>query len=119
MKTTYLITGLSIILLTQGCASRVQQFQYIDAEPRSANCDVDIIYTAVGNTNDRKHKILAEIRVGDTGFSTNGSQQDVEQLLRDKACEYGADAVDIYKMNTPNIVSTCFRARGKLIKYSN
>jgi len=60
--------------------------------------------------------LMAEMGLGETGFSKDCDVGRNKQRLRTYACRIGADAVKIVKEQYPDLISTCYRVRAKIYK---
>jgi len=54
--------------------------------------------------------------VGDTGFTTDCSADRVVTILKEQACQAGADVVYVTEWQAPDLSSTCYRATADLIR---
>ncbi|MDB4521971.1 serine protease [Gammaproteobacteria bacterium] len=60
-------------------------------------------------------KEIGHITIGDTGFTTNCGQTTVILQAKSRAKAMGGDAVHIYEQQSPNIISTCYRIKAKVL----
>lgn len=64
------------------------------------------------STIEARH--LGEVRLGDTGFSTRCSELEARNILRQEACNVGANLVNITMEQRPNLMSTCYRCSASM-----
>lgn len=117
-KKQHAIGLLALPFFLAGCTPFVRMSTTERFQPRNAeNCSIEI--AGPGRAISRPTRRIGEISVGDTGLSTGCDAQSVINLIREKACSIGADAVSIYQERMPDLLSTCYRAKARLLKYSN
>lgn len=125
IKNFYTISNVSIkltiILLISisltACAPSISSVKYnpqVIGKPR--NCQVDIYFE--NQRIDRPVKVVGEIKVDDTGFSANCDAQTVHNIIRIKACEAAADAIQLFNVRHPDAWSTCYRANAIFLQYT-
>ena len=103
-------------LALASCTPRVSVVSYDrTAAPKPAGCDLDV-YSQYDDIPFLT-KVLAEIDVGDTGFSVNCSADDVMEVIEEEACAVGADAIRLTNIQYPDARSTCFRTTALLLRY--
>lgn len=111
--------SLSIVLvvIVSGCATSQHYVKYQEGrESKEPDCAIDF-YTQNLELN-RKTQVIGEIRIADTGFSTNCDAESVMKTIKAKACEEGADAIQLFDVRHPSWSdSTCFQASARLLIY--
>lgn len=60
--------------------------------------------------------LVGEARYGDTGLTTHCSNAEIQEMLRQQACRYGADAVKITWESVNSFESTCYRVNADLYR---
>lgn len=114
LKKGVIIAG--IIAATSGCEPEVREVNYQTAGQTPGMCSLDVY--SEGLTVSERFKVLGEISVRDTGFTTNCSQDVVMSKIRKAACASGADAIQMFNVMHPSLAySTCFQANARFIKY--
>jgi hypothetical protein len=112
---------LCVIFLAQilglvGCTPSVSQTGGVGkgtlATSREQGCEI-----AISNYQNPRPPgpVIGSITVGDTGFSTGCSAEQVNQIIKERACEAGAEMVYITKWSPPDFWSTCYRASADLM----
>ncbi len=102
--------------LSVSCAAKVNQVDYATAPTRPLNCPLDIY--PPGTPVPYAVTTLAEVSVGDTGFSVGCDSTNMMRIMRERACEVGADAIQLYDVREPSFSSTCFQGAARLLRYS-
>jgi hypothetical protein len=116
---TPLISTLLILSLI-GCAPSVRRLNYKDGVESSAGAGPDCNPTIRRNLREdpETEEVLGTMKIGDTGFSTNCSEDEVLRILRTEACRLGADVVVLYNIRQPDFISSCYRATADFIRVS-
>lgn len=105
-----------IIAATSACEPEVSEVNYQTAGQTPGMCSLDVY--SEGLTISDRFKVLGEISVRDTGFTTNCSQDVVMSKIRNAACASGADAIQMFNVMHPSMAySTCFQANARFIQY--
>ena len=60
---------------------------------------------------------VGQVEVGDSGVSTDCGESVMIGILRSEACAAGASVVAIYQEMRPDLASTCYRARARLLRF--
>jgi hypothetical protein len=102
-----------VLLVLAGCgglgqAVKVQRTDEEPAEPRPKGCAVELLYRAPA----RPYRELAEL----TAKVVKAPGDDALEVLKDPACELGADAVIVTRKNPANHFDQVF-VSGTAIKY--
>lgn len=103
---------ISILLLS--CSPSVTRIGYNEGDNSISNCNVIIKENA--EIDESIGKVIGNIEVGDTGFSTNCSEKDVMLILKQEACSIGADMINLTEIKRPDLMSSCFRVSATFIK---
>lgn len=107
-------------LLLTSCGPGVNYDQEMDLGIKKlSGCPLDIYMPGDNFSQDLIH--LGSIYVGEnmTATSLNCGRKQVLRDLKDRACEEGADVVQIYEIKEPDFWSTCFRMRAHFFTYRN
>jgi hypothetical protein len=64
-----------------------------------------------------KYTVIGLISAGDSGFTLSCSYGTVLNKAIEKAREIGANAIQIVKVNSPNIISSCYEVKVLAIAY--
>jgi hypothetical protein len=83
---------------------------------KTENCEIYVY-----NTNQSipfPNINLGEIKFGDTGLSTDCGFETIINIAKKKACEEGADAIQLVEIKTPDGWSTCYRIKARFVKFS-
>ena len=59
---------------------------------------------------------IGDIKIGDSGFTTECSFDQVIEKAKVKAREVGGNAIQIYDVKRPDLMSTCYRIKAKILK---
>jgi S1-C subfamily serine protease len=116
----YILFLISAVVLSSSCTGPgIRTVQYSNSgNSKGENCQVDVFRE--GRPIDKEFKVLGEISAYDTGFSARCGEYDIVKIMKDKACFYGADAIQIYDVREPDFFgSTCWRAKARFLAYVN
>ena len=117
MKTRFSL-GLATLLFLS-CAPAVRLTSHSEAlVAKPPDCELDV-YEPGLLPADHSLPVVGDIYIHDTSFTVNCGKTRIRQLLDQRACEAGADAIEIYSESAPDLWSTCYRVRARLIKYSD
>ena len=105
MKQVFFILGTSIFLL--GCGTTQYRNVLTYSAPLENNAPVEII--AQGQNVPINAKLLGSVNIGDTGFTTKCSYQQVVSDMLKQARAMGGNLVYITKHQPPDEKSTCHR----------
>jgi hypothetical protein len=115
MKKTLVLT--IIITLLINCSPKITRMGYNENKNKTAQCDVIIKENAT--IDETMGKVIGEIKVGDTGFSTNCDEEKVMRILKEEACSIGADIINIKEIERPDLASSCYRVTAEFIKLND
>jgi hypothetical protein len=117
MKTRFSL-GLATLLVLS-CAPGVRLARHSEAlVAKPPDCELDV-YEPGLLPADHSLPVVGDIYIRDTGFTVSCGKTRIRQLLHQRACEAGADAIEIYRERAPDLWSSCYRVRARLIKYSD
>ena len=112
--------GMAVMLLTAvlACAASVQHIKYHDDIPaKPGDCELDVYER--GQRIERAHERIGEVWIHDSGFSVKCGKEVVRSLTRDRACDTGADAIEVHKESFPDLLSTCYRIKAYFLLYTD
>jgi len=69
------------------------------------------------DTIQGKYTTIGLIGAGDSGFTLSCSYETVLNKTIEKAREIGADAIQIVKVDSPNIISSCYEIKALAIAF--
>lgn len=116
MKNFYNIILLLLVICLSACSPHVSISMYpgksYEVVPDGIPIDV---YRTTDMIRDNYEKI-GEIRIGDTGFTTDCSLDKVTSDAMDKCRQMGGNAIIITKLKEPDEWSTCWRMQADVIR---
>jgi len=115
MKRIFLCLVLLVIILS-GCSHKIYRAGYDVKKGQYRNCDIAITRYMVVSDSVVK---VGEIRLGDTGFSSECGEADAIEILQNEGCALGADIINIIEEKKPNFCSSCYRYRAEFYIYKN
>ena len=104
-----------LLFLLNACAQPAHVERFTAAPAKAPGCDIDVFST--GRVIGKTVKV-GRVKISDNGL--NFSCHDwpaVEEELKKKACEIGADAIQILKVRSPDRESFCYRATAYFLEY--
>jgi hypothetical protein len=117
MTVRFACTILSFAILFSSCAHSIKATGYNRERPLPVDCQVEIVKFA--NLQDLKATYKGGISLDDTGFSTKCKEPEAMRILEMEACKAGANFVNIYAENMPNLASTCYRCKASFYLVSD
>ncbi|WP_397446240.1 hypothetical protein [Polaribacter sp. R77954] len=109
------ITCFSIILTSCGTSLKINLTNNYQRENLSNN-EVFIFYNE--NKLPKESKEIGDLKIGDSGFSTKCSKEEVLNNAKNAAKINNANIVLIDEMKEPNFGSSCYRLKGRFF-YNN
>jgi len=115
---TWVMRGV-VLLVALGCAPSIDiALSQGDAASKPPNCELDI-YEPGLLPADHVLPVVGEVDIHDSGFTVDCGKARIRQLLRERACEAGADAIEIVQEKNPDLISSCYRVKARLIRYAD
>ncbi len=111
MTVRFACTFLSFAILFSSCAHSIKATGYNRERPIPADCQVKIVKFADVENVTAVYK--GSISLDDTGFSSKCKEPEALRILEMEACKAGANFVNIYAENMPNLASTCYRCKAR------
>jgi len=106
------------VMLLCSCAPRVRSFIHNEKTALPNNQEVYVV--ALNQTFDSKEKKLANIEIGETGFTSQCNFEDVVAVAKTKAREYGANVIKITDHEFPTgMRSSCHKIKADLFFEEN
>ena len=108
------IVLLFCFIMSIGCSSTMTRYGY-DLKSLAIKEGVQCVIPIKRNFSYKKEevKILGSIKAGDSGFSVKCGEAYVLKQFQQEACALGADLVNIIDESRFDILSTCYRKRGR------
>ncbi len=113
-----MILVLLIALILQSCSPRIrihlatETFQPLDA-------DTEILIIKQDEKIPNNSKFIGELKIGDSGFSTDCGYSKVISDAKETAKKSGANLIYLIEVKKPNFGSTCYRIKAKLYQNLN
>ncbi len=102
-------------LLLSSCGYNIGRSGYTHSDtPLAQDCEVAIRKELNGNSLPATP--LGQVSLRDGGFTTNCDEAEAMRVLREEACQAGANLVYIYQERQPNFGSTCYRCEATLYR---
>ena len=108
------VTIVSVAMIMAACSPAVFVHADKTAEPLPENCSP--VFLELGTPVPANAFRIAEVYVGDSGFSINCGKDNAREAVRKQACKAGADIVSIVSVSEPNFLSDCYRIKAQLYK---
>ncbi|MDP3433519.1 MAG: hypothetical protein Q8T04_11205 [Bacteroidota bacterium] len=115
MKKYIYLSIFLVSVMTISCSPRVMTTVINKYEPLDFKADVIVL--GLNDQVPNEAELLGEIKVGDSGFSTKCTYEDVITLSKMEAMKIGGNVLKITKHNLPSAMgSSCHRIQAKILK---
>ncbi|MBI5665023.1 MAG: hypothetical protein HZC49_08075 [Nitrospirae bacterium] len=115
MRQVLFISILLSLLIMTACSPRISRHGYeFDPSRQKEQCDVAM--TQFREFSKDEVEVLAEVDVGDTGFTRTCEETDILNILKNEGCMMAAHVVNITKEKRPDWWSTCYRASAEFLR---
>lgn len=117
MKKSFILM-LSFVLILQSCSTMIRTHLSTKTfEPLDS--DTEILIVKQNEKIPINSKFIGEVKIGDSGFSTNCGYLKVIGEVKLTAKKSGANLVHLTEVRKPNFASTCYRIKAKLYRNLN
>jgi len=106
----------SIILAISSCSFKVNRTGYQKTDT-NLNSSVAIPIQRYQPIPDSVARVVGEIKLGESGFSTRCKESDAIHILQREAATVGADLINIVEEKRPDVISSCYRCKATFYKY--
>jgi hypothetical protein len=107
---------LLLVTLFSSCAASVSYKSISEArQPKPDGFEVQVFQE--NETIAKKNTTLGLISVDDSGFTVHCSYDIVLEKAKEKAREIGADAIKIVKVESPDLISSCYRLKALAVVF--
>ncbi len=117
MKRTF-IQFLFISLILQSCSPKIRT-NLSNKTFKSLDSESEIFIIKENEKIPVNSKFIGELKIGDSGFSTDCGYTRVIDEAKETARKSGANLVHLTKVKKPNFGSTCYRIKAKLYRNFN
>jgi len=117
MKKIHGLLFISVLILFSSCGPRISTSISRTYPPLDYRQEVVVI--GLEQTEPDDAEILGQVKIGDTGFSTECSYEIVIDKAKLEARKAGGNAIKIIKHKPPTMGSTCHRITAKILKVEN
>ena len=100
-----------------GCKYQIVRYGYERSKNNTKLCDVIIVKQKI--ISDSAATKIGEIKLGNTGFTADCSEEKAITIIRQEACGINADFVNIYEENVPYYTNDCYKCRADFYVYKN
>ena len=110
-------TALFLILLLQSCSPSVKTRLGSGAKYDALEYPADVLVLNLNEPPPYGSEFIGNLKIGDSGFSTDCDYHKVLQVARIAASKAGANIVKLTKVSEPNIwTSNCYRIKARLYR---
>lgn len=109
------ILSLLIILILQSCSPKIKT-NLTNASFKPIKTESEIFILKLNDSLPVKSNFVGEIKIGDTGFSSDCGYSKVIDEAKNTAKKAGANIVRITEIKEPNFGSTCYRIKANLYR---
>jgi hypothetical protein len=113
-----ILLPLLILLILQSCSPKIRtnlsNTNFQSLEPNSK-----ILILTEDETVPENSNFVGELKIGDTGFSSDCGYTKVMEEAKKEAMKSGANLIQLIEVIEPNFGSTCYRIKAKLYRNLN
>ncbi len=113
-NTIFLFLFLTLVGCTPTVKSRLQNTSF----PPLASADEVIVLTQ-GESVPQNSSFVGNLKIGDSGFSTDCGYETVMENAKKAAQKSGANIIELTEVKVPSMASTCYRIKAKLYRNTN
>lgn len=106
---------LALLIASSSCSYKIMRSGYQVKESDYKSCDIEIVKNI--NAPDSAVKV-GEIKIGDSGFTLNCSENEAIDILKKEGCAINANIIRITEENRPDLLSSCYRCRAEFYRDS-
>lgn len=117
MKKTITLTLLITVIL-QSCSPKIRT--HLSTETYKAlDPETEILIVNQNEKVPADSEFIGELKIGDSGFSTDCGYSKVINDAKESAKKSGANLIHLTEVKKPNLASTCYRIKAKLYRNLN
>ena len=117
MKKAIILTLLITVIL-QSCSPKIRT--HLSTETfKPLDSETEILIVKQNEKIPINSKFIGEIKIGDSGFSTDCGYSKVISDAKESAKKSGANLIHLKEVKKPNFGSTCYRIKAKLYRNLN
>lgn len=113
MKQLYLFV---LLLLITSCSAAVKLKSH--NEKPATPADAPVVVVSISGQVPQGCLFLGELKVGDSGFSTDCNYNTVMELVRERTRKIGGNLIKLTSIKPPSFTSTCYRIRADIYHIS-
>lgn len=117
MKRTFILFLFSAIIL-QSCSPKIRTNLSAESQ-KPLDSDTEILVIKQDESLPENSQFIGDLKVGDSGFSTDCGYSKVIDDAKKTARKSGANLIYLTEVKKPNLASTCYRIKAKLYKNLN
>lgn len=114
MKKSFLLYIGAILILFSSCSPSISTQLYRSYPTLGYKEEVKVI--GFHQKINSEHEVLGKIDIGDSGFTTKGSYEEVIEKAKLEARKIGGNAIKINEHKTPDFRSTCHRIKAYILR---
>ena len=117
MKKIIILLLLSTIIL-QSCSPKIKT-SLTNETQEAINNETEIFIIEQNEIVPQNSQFIGDLKVGDSGFSTDCGYTKVIDEAKETARRSGANLIYLTQVKEPNLASTCYRIKAKLYRNLN
>ena len=79
----------------------------------------DVVLYNINDSIPAEATVIGDFKIGDNGFTTDCQYQRVLERAKEKAIKAGGNAIKITELKEPDVWSSCYRIKGKILQIKN
>lgn len=117
MYRTFILTFL-ILMIFQSCSPKIRT-KLSTEETKPLDSEIEVLIIKEYDEIPENSKFIGELKIGDSGFSTDCGYTKVISDAKATAKKSGANLIYLTEVKKPNFGSTCYRIKAKLYRNLN
>ena len=113
-----IILPLLISIILQSCSPKIRT-QLSSEAAKPLDSETEILIIKQDENVPENSKFIGDLKIGDSGFSTNCGYTKVINDAKATAKKSGANLIYLTEVKEPNFGSTCYRIKAKLYRNLN
>lgn len=112
------IPFVGLLIFLYSCSPKINS-TIINSGYSSLDPEIDVIVLQSGETPPKDSEYIGDLKIGDSGFSTDCGYDRVIHDAKNTCRKNGANFLEIIELMEPDFMSSCYRLRAKMYRNTN